>query len=160
MQEKPPNRYTADSIRVKSGPERIYDRPKMYWGTERPTESDSVFILLQQMEILKIIDWKAEQIKNWYFVGAKTDWIASGLSSEISVSSLFERGRGFPEAGVAGSIRSEFLVYTMAVDLALWRNDELTLIKGQCPSTQARHLELNYRGMVTIAFRGNLYAQN
>ena len=151
-------KYKASDIRVISLSEHVFSNPKMYWGTENPSEDDAIDALVEQLKFLNFDGIKILKSNGWNYVGAPFDWLISGLDVAKNIDDLFKKGWGFPEAGV-NSLRSEFFIYMLADDIALWRNGELLTIKGACSKLKHSFFEENFDGYVAIAFRGNQYHQ-
>ena len=119
----------SDDIKILSNPlDLIRARPEMYWGKKQPGSHDVVLIMVDQLLILECKKINIFHQDDWFFVGSDTDWLSSGLDGGISIQELFTKGRGFPEAKTAGSIRSELLVYDFATDVVLWYQDEWQII--------------------------------
>jgi hypothetical protein len=149
-------KYQASDIQVVSLSEHVLSNPKMYWGTDNPTEDDAIDALVEQLKVLGLDNIKILNSNSWSYVGASFDWLMSGLDTAKSIDNLFKKGWGFPEAGI-NSLRSEYFIYMFADDVALWRNDELLTIKGACTDLKRSFFLENYDGYVALAFRGNQY---
>ncbi len=147
-------KHGLNDIRVAPLSEHVRRNPTMYWGKEDPNESDAVEAMVEQLETLNSKDLFSVTLTGWNVVGSSSDWVQSGLSSAPSIRELFTKSWGFPEGGI-NSLRSEFFVFLLASDVALWRNGELILIKGDCANLDEDMLREQFPDKVLIAFRGN-----
>lgn len=152
------NKFTKVPI-LNSTSTHVQKNLKMYWGKDNPQAEDVINELEKQLMILNSSEIKYFKHGEWYFFGAKTDWIESGLSKSRTVKELFEKGTGFPEAG-GFSLRSEFFTYEFTEDLMLWRKEELTLLKGEVDEDLEVIFKCSYPKGVAICFRGNMYLKN
>jgi len=150
----------SDDIKVLSNSlELIRARPEMYWGKKNPSSHDAVHAIVDQLLVQNCENIKINKNKEWYFIGSPSDWISSGLDNGITVQELFTKGRGFPEAKVAGAIRSELLIYDFATDVVLWFKNELQTIKGNLEKQEKMSEFCNnlYSSGVAVGFKGNTY---
>jgi hypothetical protein len=150
----------SDDIKVLSDSvELIRARPEMYWGKKNPDSHDPVHAMVDQLLIQNCENININKKDDWYFIGSASDWISPGLDNGMSVQELFTKGRGFPEAKVAGSIRSELLIYDFATDVVLWFKNELQTIKGNVEEREKilEFCKKLFNSSVAVGFKGNTY---